>query len=145
MGDRHPTVSVIRIYPNSISLYLRDSFPGTVLQDAGLSRPATQDLNAADSLRLVNNPIQASISQELLDQADADVLFVWTAENRREANQEAQQALAALQNNPLWKSLSVVQRNQVYFVPSYWIGSGPIAANLILDDLFKYLVENPSP
>ncbi len=34
-----PKVSVIRIYPNSINLYLRDSFPGTVLQDAGLARP----------------------------------------------------------------------------------------------------------
>ena len=141
MGDRHPKVSVVRIYPNSINLYLRDSFPGTVLQDAGLERPPAQDLSADVAQRLANNPIQMAISQEVLSQVDGDVLFVWTAENQAEANQEAQKKLEKLQSDPLWKTLNVVQKNKVYFVPSYWIGSGPIAANAILDDLFKYLVE----
>jgi iron complex transport system substrate-binding protein len=84
-----------------------------------------------------------AISQEVLSQVDGDVLFVWTAENEAGANQEAQKKLEKLQSDPLWKTLNVVQKNKVYFVPSYWIGSGPIAANAILDDLFKYLVEAP--
>lgn len=144
MGDRRPEVSVVRIYPNSINLYLRDSFPGTVLQDAGLARPSAQDLSADAARRIANNPIQMVISSEVLSQVDGDVLFVWTAENEIKANQEAQKKLKELQNDPLWKTLKVVQNNQVYFVPSYWIGSGPIAANAVLDDLFKYLVETPS-
>ena len=143
MGDRHPKVSVVRIYPNSINLYLRDSFPGTVLQDAGLTRPPSQDLSAGDAQRIADNPIQMQISQELLSQIDGDVLFVWTAENEAEANQAAQKKLEKLQTDPLWKTLNVVQKNQVYFVPNYWIGASPIAANAILDDLFKYLVKQP--
>jgi len=138
-----PVVSVVRIYPDSINLYLRDSFPGTVLQDAGLTQPTAQDLSAEDAQRIVNNPIQMSISRELLSQADGDVLFLWTAENETAANQEAQKKLEALMNDPLWQTLNVVKNNRVYFVPEYWIGSGPIAANAILDDLFKYLVESP--
>lgn len=145
MGDRRPRVSVARIYPDSINLYLRDSFPGTVLQDAGLARPASQNLSATEAQSLANNPIQMSISREVLDQIDGDILFVWTAENEPQANQEAQEKLEQLKNDPLWKTLSVVQKNQVYFVPSYWIGSGPIAANAILNDLFKYLLETPNP
>lgn len=143
MGDRRPIVSVVRIYPNSINLYLRDSFPGTVLQDAGLARPSAQDVSAADAQCIANNPIQISISRELLSQSDGDVLFVWTAENEAEANQKAQKNLEELQHDPLWKTLDVVQKNKVYFVPSYWIGAGPIAANAVIDDLFKYLIETP--
>ncbi|MDJ0593425.1 MAG: hypothetical protein QNJ72_26140 [Pleurocapsa sp. MO_226.B13] len=46
-----------------------------------------------------------------------------------------------LKADPLWSKLNAVQQGKVYDVPSYWIGMGPIAANLVLDDLFKYLVE----
>lgn len=145
MGDRQPKVSVVRIYPNSINLYLRDSFPGIVLQDVGLARPLAQDLSADEAQRLANNPIQMQISRELLSQADGDILFVLTAENEAEANQEAQKKLEELQNDPLWKTLNVVQNNNVHFVPSYWIGGGPLAANAIVDDLFKYLIETPQP
>jgi len=51
-------------------------------------------------------------------------------------------ALAELKAQPLWSKLDVVQRDRVYEVPEYWIGSSPISANLILDDLFKYLVKD---
>ncbi|PSB23096.1 iron-siderophore ABC transporter substrate-binding protein, partial [filamentous cyanobacterium CCP2] len=44
---------------------------------------------------------------------------------------------------PLWSTLSAVQQGRVYEVPGYWIGDGPIAANAVIDDLFKYLVETP--
>ncbi|NJL39090.1 MAG: ABC transporter substrate-binding protein, partial [Leptolyngbyaceae cyanobacterium SM1_4_3] len=100
-------------------------------------------VSAADAQRIANNPIQISISRELLSQSDGDVLFVWTAENEAEANQKAQKNLEELQHDPLWKTLDVVQKNKVYFVPSYWIGAGPIAANAVIDDLFKYLIETP--
>jgi len=134
-------VSVIRLYPDTINLYLRDSFCGTVLQDAGLARPPSQDIEAGEAEQRFGNPIQTSVSRELLTQADGDVIFIWTGENTAEGNQEAQKRLQALQRDPLWGQLKAVQAGQVYEVPSYWIGNGPIAANAILDDLFKYLVE----
>ncbi|MES1022319.1 iron-siderophore ABC transporter substrate-binding protein [Gloeocapsa sp. BRSZ] len=142
MGERLNTteVSVVRIYPERINLYLKDSFCGTILQDAGLPRPPAQAIAADDAQKRFGNPIQTSISRELLSQADGDVMFVWTGENTAEANQQAQQKLAQLKSDPLWQKLEVVQQNKIYQVPSYWIGSGPIAANLVVDDLFKYLI-----
>ncbi|MCM1982899.1 iron-siderophore ABC transporter substrate-binding protein [Lyngbya confervoides] len=133
-------VSVIRIYPDSVNLYFRDSFPGTILQDAGLSRPPAQNLSADEANRRYQNPIQAALSLERFDQADGDVLFIWTAENTAEANQEARSQLSELQRDPLWQRLKAVQRDRVYQVPSYWIGSGPIAATAIVEDLFQVLV-----
>jgi iron complex transport system substrate-binding protein len=145
MGGRlqQTEVSVVRLYPDRINLYLKDSFCGTVLHDAGLPRPPSQAIAADTARQRFGNAIQVSISKEVLAQADGDVMFVWTGENTAEANQQAQERLAELQSDPLWNKLNVVQNNTVYQVPSYWIGSGPIAANSVIDDLFKYLVEAP--
>ncbi|TAF06165.1 MAG: iron-siderophore ABC transporter substrate-binding protein [Nostocales cyanobacterium] len=136
-------VSVVRVYPNNINLYLLDSFCGTVLQDAGLSRPESQNFTASEAKKLFNNPIQMSIGNELIEQADGDVIFIWTAENDTKGNQTAQYKLEQLKLSPLWKNLKAVKENKVYFVPSYWIGSGMLAANAIIDDLFKYLINTP--
>jgi iron complex transport system substrate-binding protein len=142
MGDRlqQTKVSVVRIYPDRINLYLKDSFCGVVLQDAGLPRPEAQNISASEAKKRFNNEIQTSISRELLQQADGDAMFIWTGENTPEANQQAQQKLAVLKSDSLWQQLTAVQQNKIYQVPSHWIGSGPIAANLVIDDLFKYLV-----
>lgn len=143
MGDRlnDLQISVIRLYPDTINLYLKNSFCGTILQDAGLARPSAQDIGAAEAEQRFGNPIQTSISRELLAQADGDVIFIWTGENTAAANQEAQKRLQDFQQDPLWGQLEAVKAGRVYQVPSYWIGSGPIAANAVLDDLFKYLVK----
>lgn len=134
-------ISVVRIYPDTINLYLRDSFCGTVLQDAALDRPAPQNISAAQAKQQFGNEIQSFLSLEQVDQADGDVMFIWTSENTTAANQTAQKKLVKLQSHPLWQQLHAIQRDRVYFVPEYWIGSGPIAANAIIDDLFKYLVQ----
>ncbi|MTJ47596.1 iron-siderophore ABC transporter substrate-binding protein [Dolichospermum sp. UHCC 0259] len=136
-------VSVVRVYPNNINLYLLDSFCGTVLQDAGLSRPESQNFTASAAKKLFNNPIQMSMGNELVEQADGDVIFIWTAENDAKGNQTAQYKLEQLKLSPLWRNLKAVKENKVYFVPSYWIGSGMLAANAIIDDLFKYLINIP--
>ncbi|MDB9538597.1 iron-siderophore ABC transporter substrate-binding protein [Anabaenopsis tanganyikae CS-531] len=136
-------VSVVRVYPDKINLYLRDSFCGTVLQDAGLSRPKSQSFTASEAKKLFGNPIQVSISKELIEKADGDVIFIWTYENNAKGNQTAKKKLEELQANPLWKNLKAVRNNKVYVVPSYWIGSGMLAANAIIDDLFQYLVNTP--
>lgn len=136
-------VSVVRIYPDKLSLYFRDSFCGIVLQDAGLLRPNAQDLSASEAKRWFNNEIQESISLEQVDQADGDVIFVWTSEDSVAGNQSAKEQFARLQTAPLWQQLNAIKMDRVYFVPDYWIGSGPLAANAVIDDLFKYLV-NPS-
>ncbi|WP_228015143.1 iron-siderophore ABC transporter substrate-binding protein [Synechocystis salina] len=64
MGDRldNLQVSVIRLYPDGINLYLKDSFAGTVLQDAGLARPPSQNISAVEAQQKFGNPIQTRIS-----------------------------------------------------------------------------------
>ncbi|NJL49514.1 MAG: iron-siderophore ABC transporter substrate-binding protein [Leptolyngbyaceae cyanobacterium SM2_5_2] len=143
MGDelKDFQVSVVRLYPDTISLYLKDSFAGTVLQDAGLARPPSQTLGAAAAVQRFGNPIQVQISREQIAQADGDVIFLWTGDNTAEERQRSQEQLLQLQQDPIWQQLKAVQTGRVYVVPGYWIGNGPIAANAILDDLFNYLVE----
>jgi len=125
-------VSVVRPYPDYVALSQRGSFSGTILEDAGLSRPPSQQ----------GDSTQQQISQENLSQADGDVLFVWTHGGDSDSRQRA---LAQLKNDPLWLQLEVVQKGKVYEVNgNHWIGAGPIAANLVIDDLFRYLVEEKS-
>lgn len=134
MGDRlySTEVSIVRVYQNRISIYLKDSFCGTIVADVGLSRPPHQT-NTEQTFNM-------AIGKELLHKADGDVIFIWTYGSNEEIAQDAQTALKQLKADPLWSKLNAVQQGKVYEVPGYWIGMGPIAANLVLDDLFKYLV-----
>jgi iron complex transport system substrate-binding protein len=134
MGDQleNTQVSVIRVYPTHISLYLNDVFIGTILKDAGLPRPPSQDKSGAAD----------QISKERIQDADGDVIFMWTYGYNQQYQQEAQSALEQLKTDPLWSQLNAVKRGTVYEVPSYWIGAGPLAANAVIDDLFRYLIHS---
>jgi iron complex transport system substrate-binding protein len=130
IGDRleKTEVSVVRFYADG-RLEFRDSssFPGSVLKDVGLPRPAVQYEG--------NSGFTQSVSAERLDLLDGDVMFV-------ALDAGAQEAFARFQKDPLWQKLEAVQNNQVFTVDSgYWIFGNVLAANAILDDLFKYLVE----
>jgi len=128
LGDsqNRPEVSVVNVRVGRIIIYLKDTFCGLVLQDAGVPRPPTQDKKGGFM----------EISLEGIEAVEGDAMFLWTYGAGGEES-----ALAELKAQPLWSKLDVVQRDRVYEVPEYWIGSGPISANLILDDLFKYLVK----
>jgi iron complex transport system substrate-binding protein len=41
----------------------------------------------------------------------------------------------------LWQQLNAVKQGKVYQVPDYWIGYGPLAANAVIDDLYKYILD----
>lgn len=126
-------VSVVRVRrPGEFDLELKQSFSGTIIDDVGLSRPPAQD---KDIFGLFN------LSKERIADADGDVIFVWTYGSQDKVAQEADSALATLKTDPLWQELDAVKNNAVHVVPGYWIGSNMRAANLVLDDLFKYLVE----
>ena len=126
-------VSIVRVYQDRILIYLENSFPGTVVADTGLPRPPAQT-NTEQTFSM-------DISKELLHKANGDVIFVWTAGGNEELARDDRTSLKQLKADPLWSKLKAVQQGKVYDVPSYWIGMGPIAANLVLDDLFEYLVE----
>lgn len=117
-------------------IYLGDSFMGSVVQEAGLQRPAAQ--NTLPFALTQNWAIDVSI--ERLDLIDGDVIF---AANTGPQNSELKSTLSALQQNPLWSKLNAVKQGRVYTVNyNVWVAQRNIGgANRILDDLFKYLVE----
>lgn len=134
-------VSIVRVYPTHVNLYLKDSFSGTVVADAGLSRPPAQNFTAAEANTLFGNQIQYTISREKLTDADGDAIFIWSYGHQSKIAQKAQTKKDQFMADPLWSTLDAVQNAQIYEVPSYWIGDGPIAANAVLDDLSTYLVQ----
>ncbi|MEL6894005.1 MAG: iron-siderophore ABC transporter substrate-binding protein, partial [Actinomycetota bacterium] len=95
-GD--PTISIVR-FVDVIRLYQPISFSGTVLEDAGLSRPESQQ-RTDDFITI--------ISPEELDQADGDVLIYTVFDNEAVAD-----GVADLQASPLWDTLAAVQRGDV--------------------------------
>ncbi|MBE9077522.1 iron-siderophore ABC transporter substrate-binding protein [Romeria aff. gracilis LEGE 07310] len=135
MGDRlkQTEVSIVRVLQDGLNIYLEDSSCGAIVADAGLPRPPYQT-NPQNSFSM-------EIGKESLYKIDGDVIFAWTFASDQEMANEAQSALKQLKADPLWLKLNAVQQDEVYEVPNYWINMGPIAANLVLDDLFKYLVE----
>ncbi|MEO1509416.1 MAG: iron-siderophore ABC transporter substrate-binding protein [Cyanobacteria bacterium J06633_23] len=124
-------VSVASFYNEQITVFGKDTFIGTVLEAAGLSRPPKQTEGA-----------NTQISLELLNEIDGDVLFVMKPQSQTDIAADVRAALERMKANPLWNKLNVVQTNQVYEVDTYWFGMGNIAANLVLDDLMKYIAKD---
>ena len=131
-------VSVVRIQSNSFGLIQRGSFPGFILEDAGLPRPQQQQY--LEPVPPGNwNHIQINIGKERIPDMDGDVLFVVNSPDYK-----TDERLNKLKTEPLWLQLNVVRQGRVYEVSNYWLGGGPIAIDLVIDDLFKYLIEEPN-
>lgn len=129
MGDKLAAtkVSLIRSMPDHARIYQNDSFSGSILKDAGLGRPASQDKAA----------IFEKVNEERIPDMDGDVIFAFYY------GREKADSLAKFFKHPLWAQLNAVKANQVHEVnDGHWaLGLGPVAANLVVDDLFKYLVK----
>ncbi|MBN8560715.1 MAG: iron-siderophore ABC transporter substrate-binding protein [Leptolyngbya sp. UWPOB_LEPTO1] len=139
MGDhaQPPKVSIVYLYPEMITVYTTSGFNGSILKDAALARPASQDIDTEATQRKGGiSPIQYGISNEQFDAADGDAIFVIVDPTDSKIGKTRQRLLS----DPLWSKLHAVQQGKVYEVLDYWIGSGPLAANAVIDDLFKYLL-----
>ncbi|GAA6619168.1 iron-siderophore ABC transporter substrate-binding protein [Scytonema sp. NUACC26] len=130
-------VSVLSVSSQDISLYGTNGFIGAILKDAGLTRPPSQNLDTSTILKKGGTRIRYSISQELLSEADGDVLFVVQASDRSNIN--SQKALQQLQAQPLWSKLKAVQYNKAHVVGVYWLGYSPVSAQYVIDDLFQFV------
>ncbi|MDQ4033573.1 MAG: iron-siderophore ABC transporter substrate-binding protein [Actinomycetota bacterium] len=114
-------VSMVRFIPTGIRLYGEGSFIGTILSDAGFARPQSQQVDKTF----------VEISREQLSLADGDVLFYASY------GETEQDSLTA---GPLWQRLDAVSSGRAHEVPDdlWYLGIGPIAADLVLDDMKGY-------
>ncbi|MEO0768014.1 MAG: iron-siderophore ABC transporter substrate-binding protein [Cyanobacteria bacterium J06649_4] len=128
LGDRRTStkISLVNFFASDVRLYLKESFGGQILEEIGLPRPASQD---KDDWSIEH------LSLEAIPQMDGDVMFLTLGAHE-------QSKLDQFKGHPLWAQLNAVKQKQVYEVnDEIWIsGETPVAANLVLDDLFQYLV-----
>lgn len=118
-------VSIVRVRAEGIAIPGASLYAGTIIGEAGLSRPEAQIPLDGTALSIEQIPL-----------ADGDVIFAWLQEANPQSLSDAQTLLTMLETNPLWSQLDAVQSEQVYEVGSYWIGYGFVAAHHVLDDLF---------
>lgn len=128
--ERDIQVSLVRFLPGAARVYLNDSFPGQIVQEVGLQRPASQ----------IEAGFAQKVSFEQIPQMEADALFYFTYTGENDG-----QAPSTVTNpwlsHPLWQQLEVVQAGNAYAVSdAVWTTAGGIqAAHLLLDDLEQHL------
>lgn len=115
------TVSLVRFMPEKLRLYGNKSLIGVILRDAGLARPAVQDVD----------DLAVEISPETIDQADGDVIF-YSSYGSPDATGET-----AVTESSAWKALPAVAEGRAMRVDDgvWFLGLGPTGAMRILDDL----------
>lgn len=128
VGENPPTVSVVRFIADDTRIYQKESFIGTVLEDAGLDRPEPQDV---EDFALLN------VSEEAIPDMAADVIFTTVY------GEASETALEDITNDPLWQNLEAVEEGDVHEVSDdlWMLGIGYTAANGVVDDLEEYIVE----
>jgi iron complex transport system substrate-binding protein len=129
MGDRLAMqVSVIHPLKEGTRMMYKESFGGSVIEDAGLSRPPEQDQEGFNS---------QPVSFEWIPKMDGDVIFSISFND-----EESLELVKQLKNHPLWSQLEAVKQGNIYPVNAeHWYGGDIVTANLVLDDLFNYLLE----
>lgn len=128
LGDQleETTVSILRPRADQVRIYLSQSFSGQIIQDMGLPRPEAQQ----------EDKFARHVTEEQIETLDGDVIF-WFSRDPENILEKR------IKDKPLWKTLQAVKDDEVHRVsPETWLsGMGIQSVNLVVDDLFKYLVE----
>jgi iron complex transport system substrate-binding protein len=135
LGDRLSTeVSIVRFMAGDTRIYWKDSFSGVILSQIGLARPKSQD---------IDDFAARGVTKERIKEMDGDILFYFTYET---GDGKASAVEKNWIEDPLWQTLDAVKSGNVHKVSdAIWnTAGGVLAANLMIDDLYKYLeVEKP--
>lgn len=131
LGKRYQNKNISVVSPSSqwgFFIQAKNSFAGSILSDIGLQRPKLQDINTRTGYITFQ-------SEENLKMIDADIIFVLYF--RKEDKQAFEETL----QTPLGKNLKVVRQGRIYYVDGLsWNGGTLLAADAVIDDLYKYLV-----
>jgi iron complex transport system substrate-binding protein len=138
-GKADTEVSMVRFMPDQVRIYLT-GFPGSVMRDAGLKRPETQQVEDWAS-----SPQLIEISEERIPEMDGDVIFVMVSDEwyAQTGGADVDETMSKWTSTDLWQGLSAVQADKVHEVnESHWnLGGGILAANATLEDLENYFLE----
>ena len=134
-------VSISRLWGSNseMAMNLIHSFSSTIVKEAGLGRPPSQGLSAEDARALYKSDGSVRISIERIDLIDGDILFLWSEAPDLDGDVAADARYLELLDDPVWNSLSVVQRDKVVRAGGHWVGWGFHAAHAVLDDLFEHV------
>ncbi|MBD2760534.1 iron-siderophore ABC transporter substrate-binding protein [Yimella sp. cx-573] len=123
-GD--PKISLVRFMPGKIRLYANKSLIGVILKDAGLARPANQNVD----------DLAVEISAEKISEAGGGDFLFYTSYGKPAATGKT-----SVISGTQWKNLPAVRNGKAIRVNDdvWFLGLGPTGAGLVLDDLAKYL------
>jgi iron complex transport system substrate-binding protein len=123
----HFQASVVQLTDSTMRVYGTDNFPGTVLADVGVDRPAAQ--------RFTDKPFLEIGTTDLADAdfspADGDIVYISFA------SPTAKDRAAEVLESDAWKDLSATRDNRVFAVNNevWQTGEGIVAARGMLADL----------
>ena len=126
----HFQASVVQLTDSTLRVFGPDNFPGNVLADVGVDRPAAQ--------RFTDKPyVEVGTTEEDLDNspdfsiAEGDIVYVSFA------SQAARDRAGDVMGSDAWKKLSANKDNRVFVVNNevWQTGEGIVAARGILADL----------
>lgn len=125
----NPTISMVRFLDGPTRLMQKATFVGSILKDAGLARPKSQDVE----------DFALEVGEEQIRQADGDHIFVTSFSGGKAAKER-------FERNPLWKQLEGVKAGHVHDVADeIWMTSvSAQGAQLVLDDLAKTFGVDPA-
>jgi iron complex transport system substrate-binding protein len=148
LGENRGEIGVSAFVPSETypMIWLVDSAQGVILHDVGLGRPEAQAKTFAEGGFAEGGADYGyvAISNESLDLADGDEIFIFTypVTDPESAAALRQQLEDFNANNALWQSLEGVKAGKVHIVGAHWFRAQTyLTANLILDDLFAYLTD----
>lgn len=117
-------VLALGITPVGAVAYGEASFIGTILDDAGFARPEPQRVQETF----------VEVSAEQIGQADGDLLF------HGSFGPEGADDRAAVTGGPMWPTIPAVADDRAHEISDdlWYLGIGPIAAGLVLDEIAEY-------
>ncbi|MGO4184296.1 ABC transporter substrate-binding protein [Paenibacillus sp. TAF43_2] len=124
LADKGQSISLFRPRADKIQIYLKDTFAGTIMTDAGINRPESQNIEG----------FSKDVTEEQMSSLDGDIILWFNREP---------DAFAKVEKSALWASLTGVKSNSVHSVDwEYWMsGLGIQAVNKVVDDLQSFLVK----
>ncbi len=126
----HFQASIVQLTDNTLRIFGPDNFPGSVLADVGVDRPAAQRFTDKPYVEVGTTDEDLEHSPDL-SAADGDIVYISFASSA------AKGRAGDVLNSDAWKKLSANKDNRVFAVNNevWQTGEGIVAARGILADL----------